>query len=226
MATTSIQDKIDTKIAEIALFADSLPAVVTLHDMRTGCICWMSPRGLKDIGVSLKELRALNAEEYYSRFFNEEDAKDYVPKIFGFIQRNNDDEILTFLQQVRFKATKDWNWHMSSVRILMRDDEHKPLLLIVMSFPIDSMHHMTVKASRLLEENNFLRKNFQNFDKLSDREREVLRLLALGKSSIDTASELFISQHTVEAHRKNIRQKLNSNSYYELCQYARAFDLI
>ena len=115
---------------------------------------------------------------------------------------------------------------MSSTKIFLRDEKGLPLLTITMSFQIDAMHHMAAKASRLLEENNFLRNNLHIFAKLSKREREVLALMALGKTSSETAQQLFIAQHTVETHRKNIRQKLNTNSYYEICQYARAFDLI
>jgi DNA-binding CsgD family transcriptional regulator len=50
--------------------------------------------------------------------------------------------------------------------------------------------------------------------------------MALGKTSAETATQLFISTSTVETHRKNIKQKLDTNSYYEVCKYARAFDLI
>lgn len=95
-----------------------------------------------------------------------------------------------------------------------------------MAFPIDSMHHMTAKAGRLLEENNFLRKNFHLFSKLSKREIEILHLMALGKSALETADQLYISLHTVQTHRKNIRQKLGTNSFFNLSQYARAFDLL
>lgn len=108
----------------------------------------------------------------------------------------------------------------------MWDEEGQPWLTISMSFPIDAMHHMTAKAGRLLEENNFLRENFSRYAKLTKREREVLRLLALGKSATETAEELFISLNTVETHHKNIKQKLDTNAYFDLCQYARAFDLV
>ncbi|MNY67725.1 transcriptional regulator FimZ [compost metagenome] len=50
--------------------------------------------------------------------------------------------------------------------------------------------------------------------------------MALGKSSAETAEQLFIAPETVKTHRKNIKQKLDTNSYYEICQYARAFDLV
>ena len=95
-----------------------------------------------------------------------------------------------------------------------------------MSFPIDAMHHMVNKAGKLIDENNFLRLNYNRYCKLSKREREVLKLMAFGKSSSETANELFISLGTVDTHRKNIRKKLETKSYFELCQYARSFDLI
>ena len=200
--------------------------MIIIHDISDWTVCWMSEQGLKQLNISLEEVKEVPAAEYYSRFFNEEDSKDYVPKILGLLERNNDDEIITYFQQVRISGKSDWTWHMSSSRIFMRDSGHKPLFTITMSFPIDAMHHMTTKASRLLDENNFLRRNFQKFSKLSPRECEVLKQLALGKSSPETGHELFISLNTVDTHRKNIRRKLETNSYYELCQYARSFDLI
>jgi hypothetical protein len=48
----------------------------------------------------------------------------------------------------------------------------------------------------------------------------------LGKSTTEIATELFISATTAETHRRNIKQKLNAPTIFELSQYARAFDLI
>jgi len=82
------------------------------------------------------------------------------------------------------------------------------------------------KAQRLLEENSFIKKNYSRFAKLGAREREVLKLLALGKSISEIADELFISTATAETHRRNIRRKLEITSRYELFTYARAFSLM
>ena len=220
------QTRIEKAVSEIAAIADKLPGVITIHNLKDWSITWMSQRGLIDLGITEADIIGKTSDEYHDRFFNPEDAKDYVPKILDLLQRNNDDEILTFFQQVRANMESNWTWHMSSVKILLRDEQNQPLLVLSMSFPIDAMHHMTTKASRLLEENNFLRRNFHLYSKLSSREKDVLKLMALGKSSAETATALFIAQNTVETHRKNIKQKLGTNSYYEICQYARAFDLI
>jgi two-component system, NarL family, response regulator NreC len=57
-------------------------------------------------------------------------------------------------------------------------------------------------------------------DPLSAREREVLRLLALGHTNQEIASQLFISVRTAETHRAHVMQKLRLESRAELVRYA------
>jgi len=57
-------------------------------------------------------------------------------------------------------------------------------------------------------------------DPLSDREREVLRLLALGHTNQEIAKMLYLSVRTVETHRAHIMQKLRLTSRAELVRYA------
>jgi DNA-binding NarL/FixJ family response regulator len=57
-------------------------------------------------------------------------------------------------------------------------------------------------------------------DPLSEREREVLRLLALGHTNQEIAKQLYISVRTSETHRAHIMQKLSLSSRAELVRYA------
>jgi two-component system response regulator NreC len=59
-----------------------------------------------------------------------------------------------------------------------------------------------------------------SYELLTTREREVLQLLAEGKSNKDVAGLLNLSTYTVETHRSNIFQKLNLHSGAELILYA------
>jgi two-component system response regulator NreC len=63
-------------------------------------------------------------------------------------------------------------------------------------------------------------------DPLSDREREVLRLLALGHTNQEIASMLFISVRTAETHRAHIMRKLRLNTRAELVRFALAEGLL
>ena len=57
-------------------------------------------------------------------------------------------------------------------------------------------------------------------DPLSEREREILKLLALGHTNQEIAKQLFISVRTAETHRAHIMQKLSLSSRAELVRYA------
>ncbi len=62
--------------------------------------------------------------------------------------------------------------------------------------------------------------NFSAFSILTKREREILQLIAEGKSTKEIASLLFISIKTIETHRQNIMEKLDLRSVAELTKYA------
>lgn len=57
-------------------------------------------------------------------------------------------------------------------------------------------------------------------DGLSEREVEVLRMIALGHTNAEIAEQLYLSVRTVETHRAHIQQKLNLGSRAELVRYA------
>jgi two-component system response regulator NreC len=59
-----------------------------------------------------------------------------------------------------------------------------------------------------------------SYELLTSREREILQLLAEGKSNKEIAGALNLSSHTVETHRRNLQDKLNLHSFAELILYA------
>jgi len=61
---------------------------------------------------------------------------------------------------------------------------------------------------------------------LTDREREILKLIAKEYSNKQIAEELFISERTVETHRKNIFRKTGTGSLVGLIKFAYANNLI
>lgn len=59
-----------------------------------------------------------------------------------------------------------------------------------------------------------------SYDGLTEREREVLRLIAQGKTAMEIARVLSLSVHTVQTHRDHIMEKLNLHRKAELIRYA------
>jgi two-component system response regulator NreC len=63
-------------------------------------------------------------------------------------------------------------------------------------------------------------------DDLSERETEVLQLIALGHTNTEIAEQLYLSVRTVESHRAHIQQKLRLSTRAELVRYALEHDLL
>ena len=61
---------------------------------------------------------------------------------------------------------------------------------------------------------------------LSDRESEVLRLVALGHTNAEIARAMYLSERTVETHRAHIRQKLDAGTQAQLVDIARRSGLL
>jgi len=58
------------------------------------------------------------------------------------------------------------------------------------------------------------------FDKLTDRELEILRMIGQGLTSGAIANQLHLSTHTIDTHRENIKRKLGANNAAELNRQA------
>lgn len=225
-AMKTLQEKIDARIAEIRSVDHLLPGAVIIHRIYEGYteVQYMSQRGLDYLKLELDVIK--KAGKHYFKTFLTEKEHEYIPQMLDLITRNDENEVFTFFQQVRSGATGELIWHLSSLKIMMKDDEGKPVLLLVLSHPVQAENHLLIKIERLTQENDFLKANMQKFSALTDRERLILQHIAKGKTNKEIANETSISVSTVETHRKKIKAKLDAKTGFELTQYAIAFNLI
>ena len=205
--------------------ADFMPCVVVIHQLKPFTPIYMSEKGLSKLGIKKEELMEIGAD-YHKRFFNNEDMTNFLKKMEVLLARRDPEETFSFFQQVKFNKDKKWVWHLSSVRIFHQAIDGTPTHTCTTAIPIDQMKHIPNKAERLLAENMFFNQNLEKFLSLGCREKEVLKLVAMGESSIEIAEKLYISVETVSTHRKKIKQKLGIKNTYEFTKYAYAFDLI
>ena len=63
-------------------------------------------------------------------------------------------------------------------------------------------------------------------DDLTERELEILRLIALGHTNAEIGEKLFLSVRTIESHRSHIQQKTSRSTRAELVRYALDHSLI
>jgi len=223
--TETINHSFEQKIKALEATVDRLPVVVIVLELKKLTVEYMSPNGLQVLGFSLEKLKEIGAA-YQHMFFNPDDMEDSWTKVLELINSADDSKFVTYFQQVRRAPEYDWNWYLSSAKVFMRNADGQPTHLIVTASPIDPKHHVTAKVNRLLEENNFLRRNQKIFASITKREKEILKLMALGNSAMGIAKKLSISEETASTHRRNIKAKLKVESNYDVVKFAQAFDLI
>jgi DNA-binding NarL/FixJ family response regulator len=83
-------------------------------------------------------------------------------------------------------------------------------------FSADIAHAMLEDYMRFLQQRNLQ----DSYELLTEREKEVLQLLAEGKSNKEVATILDISVYTVDTHRMHLMQKLNLHNTAEIVLYA------
>ncbi|RYY41478.1 MAG: LuxR family transcriptional regulator [Chitinophagaceae bacterium] len=221
----TLQERIDAAIEAARPTLELLPGVATINDIRDGSVLYMSAKGQELLGVTIDELKEMGPA-YHERFFNPVQAEEYVPILLDLVARNDASETLTFFQQVRFATEPHWQWHLSSLRIFVQDDNGAPTCLLALSQHLNPERHLTRKVDRLLEDLDFVRLHSHLYEGLGARERQVLKLMAQGLSTAEMADLLSISVLTAETHRKNVRRKLQVHTSSDLLRYAHAFDLI
>ena len=217
--------RIAQKIAQIAATADEYPGIVIIHHVPTRSVVYMSAMGLQLLGTTLAALAALGPA-YGPTYFNPVESAEYTARAWQLMEEGGPPEVHTLYQEVRTNERTGWSLYLTTLRRLLSDDQGRPLLLIALAAPLHPDNHFAAKVQRLLDENDFLRRHAATYAGLTPREREVLRLLALGHSAGEVAEQLVMSAHTAETHRRNIHRKLGTSGLFELGEYARAFDLI
>ena len=83
-----------------------------------------------------------------------------------------------------------------------------------------------VKFQRFVKEEEFKKDHLSEFSALTDREKQILELVAAGCNNPCISKRLHISRCTVEQHRKNINRKLQIKSVADVFEYALAFNLL
>ncbi|SIS49544.1 response regulator [Belliella pelovolcani] len=105
---------------------------------------------------------------------------------------------------------------------ILKNDSHKELLSAIAAvdagkiYLSNDINKIIINSLQFPDEERML----------TDREREILKLIAKEFSNRDIADQLFISERTVETHRKNIFRKTKTNSLVGLIKFAYANNLI
>ncbi|NQX62978.1 response regulator transcription factor [Paenibacillus qinlingensis] len=113
--------------------------------------------------------------------------------------------------------------HVGASGYILKSAPHEELLTAIRSVAAGNAYLYPTATKRLMNEYIEQLKQGENVDtfgSLSEREREVLALIAKGFSNKEIAEQLIISVKTVESHKSNVMEKLGLKTRPELVKYA------
>lgn len=160
-------------------------------------------------------------EEFIKEYYHPDTIANEFPKIKRFYSVRGSDTIYSNYHQIYNPAIKSFSVCLAFIK---KCSCLSGFMAIIE--PIESAYLLSKKMNRIISEELFKRNHLRNFEDLTLREEEILKLLAEGMNNPQISKRLFISRRTVEQHRKNINRKLDIHTFRDILDYAFAFDLI
>jgi DNA-binding CsgD family transcriptional regulator len=167
-----------------------------------------------------QEIEAMQGD-FVTKYVHQDTIERVFPRIVTFAQQADNTAVYSDFQQVKLRNEEGYEYVLTSAKSIGQGES-----LVLFSIPVVSLGGVSKKIIQVLEEDEFVRKHFQYFNRLGKREKEIIQFIALGKTNKEVGEIMCISELTVKTHRKNIKQKLNIKSTAELIQMAYRFDLV
>src|SRR5690606_26068630 len=210
-------------------FGELVPASVMLQDLEgfqpVGC-SYMNNWGLERLGTSLAEINALGGT-YYERYFDPEESLAIFQGMGNYLAKGDFDQQYNFFQRVKLHGDSDYTWFYTVCKLIqLGKADGVESKLVLLSSPVVGMGNVIARVTKALDQDAYIRQHYRKFSELTPREKEIIALLANGRSSAEIAEQLFIALHTVSTHRRNIIRKIECRTFAELLRFAMAFDLV
>ncbi len=214
-----LEQMISEKNFSISDLADFIPGFLHLNSAMDITLEYLSPNMENFFEKDLDEITIEGSAFQYS-VVHPSSAEIVVPKLQNFIQNHDQNQVLAYFQYMRRNNDHDYQWFLSLSKI--RDDDKT---IFTISNPLQTFGELEKQLKRLLDENLFMKKNFHKFDRLTKREKQILKWIVKGETNKTIADQLFISILTVKTHRRNLLKKLETNKLTDLIKYAEFFGI-
>ncbi|HSJ68550.1 MAG TPA: helix-turn-helix transcriptional regulator [Anditalea sp.] len=181
---------------------------------------YLNPTGCHWFGIE-DEMAIDRKVNFFKKFYHPDTLKVEFPNIKSFYDYHSPEIIYANYQQLYHPAENAFTVCLVFIKKLKVTCGYLSLTL-----PVANFQGLNKKIKRIITEELFRNNHLQEFEQLTERELEILRLVAMGQNNPEISRELFISRSTVEQHRKNINRKLHVKGIKDIMDFAYAFDLV
>lgn len=185
------------------------------------------PDQVKVYDVSFLEVSNNSTSMLHQHFFeplSEDEQQELARQIAGFLNKQVEETVYSFFWGKDKTDDLESKWYVSSARLKKNKDDNLQKI-VVFTYDLELLGDCKEKLYKVIEDLSFLKKNYNKLSLLTKRETEIMGLLTLGRTSIEIGVKLYISEHTVNTHRKNINRKLEIKTLPDLMKYAAVFDM-
>ncbi len=199
-------------------YADYSPFWIHLNCITDLSLKYFNKTALRNFDESMDEIKE-EGVRFLQKIIHPESAQYIIPLKKAFIKTGNEHRVIAFEQRIKYSKTSDYRNHLcfSTLNKKLRST-------LTLTLPVNYLEAFVQK--RIFNESEIFNKYYEGFNSLTEREKEVLKLISDGKSNIDISRKLYISSLTVKTHRQNIIKKLQTNNITDLTKIAVYFNLI
>jgi DNA-binding CsgD family transcriptional regulator len=212
---TSIYD--DLRLLQLL---DAFPSILCLHDYNSFECLYINKAARTYCGLSLQQLQAMGAS-INQKLFEAAAIKSLQGSISAYFGQDAPTEYFNYTIKARNTQNGRWNYWLCRARLLEEAN-----LVISHATNLDAYKLKGAKIERLLKEQRFIQTHAHLFALLSEREVQILKLIATGLTSAEIAKKADITQATAQQHRKNIKKKLQIKRFSDYIRYIISFDLM
>lgn len=181
---------------------------------------YLNKKGCDWFGMRSEEIIKMK-DRFVEKFYHPYTVHFELPKIKCFLEKNNINAVYSNCHQFFNPSIQSYSLCLLFIKKFSCSCTYISFLL-----PVENRSDISQKLKRLLYEELFKHDHKKDFEDLTTRETEILKLLASGKNNPEISETLYISRRTVEQHRKNINRKLHIHGFKDIIDYAYAFDLV
>ena len=215
----------NTSFEELKKLCDASPQMVSIFEFEnfSYSMVYANSSAYSFLGVTEEEINRLGFK-YILKLIHPENISSIYLLIKFYNDSNNKNN--TFSHTYYLKSKNGWEWTYASVKPAILNSDGGVKYLIGVGCSVDDLLKNKKQVSAFRKNINFLEDNTEKYLILSDREKEVLKLICEEYTSKEIALRLSISALTVDTHRKNLIDKLGVKSSIGLVKYAILFNLL
>ena len=197
--------------------SELIPGYIHLNNKQTLGIDYYSRNALELFNKSMEEIQQAG-RKHIDAISDEKSKQIFNTSLIDFSLNGDPLKTFSFIQRLRESPKTKFELYYTTSRHY-RDGKN----LLSFTQPLQMLNDFSFLKEIVEERYTFYNKHFCRFNTLTQREREILSLIAEGDTNKTISEKLCISHQTVKTHRKNICRKLETGKLIELVKYSQVF---